>query len=183
MKHSDRIRDLRTPASYRSDITGILVLFLFWLCITASFSVRNMVMGLVFSCLVALMIRRLFGIRIPDDITPAFLLVRFPVFLAVLAWDVLKANINLAYILLRPRLRIDPAIVGFKTELKGDLKKTILANSITITPGTMTLDAQSDELLVHCLTPSQRKRLLEDRHCEHLVLRLFGESGRNRRGD
>ncbi len=155
----------------------MLALFVFWLFITASFSVTNIVLGLAMSLIVTLMIRRIFDIRLPKDITLVFLVMRFPFFLIRLAWDVLRANINLAYILLRPRLEIDPTIVSFKSELRGDFRKTILADSITVTPGTLTLDVKGDELLVHCLTPSHRKGLLQNRHCERMVLRLFKQGG------
>ena len=140
--------------------------------ITASFSPRNIVGGLISSFLVVLLVRLTFRIKLPEDITPLFL-IRFPIFLAVLAWEVFKANINLAWILIRPRLLIEPTIVRFKSELRGDFRNTVLADSITVTPGTLTLDAQGDELLVHCLAPSHKKGLLYERRCEHLVLWLF----------
>ena len=160
-----------------------LFLFLFWIFITASLSLANIILGLIVSFLVALTVRLVFRIRWPEDIASLFFLMRLPIFLAVLTWDVIKANINLAYILLRPRLLIDPKIVRFSSTLQGDFQNTILADTITVTPGTLTLDAQGDELLVHCLAPSHKKGLLADRHSEHLVLWLFKRRGRTYRGD
>ena len=177
MKHKNTTDTGRNTRSYREELVGFLALFVFWMFITASFSLRNIVLGLAASLLVTLVVRYVFRIRLPEDITPLFLLVRFPVFLMVLAWDVIKANINLAYILIRPRLLIDPTIVRFKSELQGDFRNTVLGDSITVTPGTLTLDAQGDELLVHCLTASHKKGLLYDRHCERLVLWLFRQEG------
>jgi len=154
--------------------------FVFWILITASVSPQNMIRGLVVSAVVALISRFVFRIRWPEDITPLFLLVRFPIFMIMLAWEVIKANINLAYILIRPRLMIEPAIVSYRSGLGGEFRKTVLADSITVTPGTLTLDAEGDELQVHCLAPSHKQGLFEGR-CERLVLWLFRQSGQARK--
>ena len=84
----------------------------------------------------------------------------------------IKANLILALVVMRPRLLIDPRIVQFKTKLRGELSRTILADSITLTPGTVTVDAEDDILFVHCLTVSHREGLLQ-RRCERLVAWLF----------
>lgn len=177
MKHRNKAAIWRNARCYSREYVAFCCLFVFWIFITGSFSAGNIVRGLIVSLLVTLMMRLVFRIRLPEDITPRFLLTRFPVFLALLAWEVIKANINLAYILLRPHLLIDPTIVRFKSALRGEFRNTILADTITVTPGTLTLDAQGDELLVHCLAPSHKKGLLEDRSPERLVLWLFARRG------
>ena len=153
-----------------------LLLFLFWIVITASFSFVNVILGLVCSCLTVVIVRLVFHIRLPEDITPLFL-VRLPVFIVIFAWEVLKANLILALIVIKPRLQIDPVIVEFKTELRGDFMRTILAGAITLTPGTLTVDAQDDDFSVHCLAISQRKELCK-RRCERLVAWLFKQKVR-----
>ena len=150
--------------------------FLFWIFITTSFSLANIILGLICSCLTAVIVWLVFRIRLPEDITPLFL-VRLPVFAAVLAWEVIKANLILVLIVIRPRLLIDPVIVRFKTELRGDFRRTILAGSITLTPGTLTVDAQDDDLFVHCLAVSHRAGLFR-RRCERLVAWLFRQRQR-----
>ncbi|MFO7773779.1 MAG: Na+/H+ antiporter subunit E [Dehalococcoidia bacterium] len=166
---------------YWKEYVTFFLLFVFWIIITASFSPRKIVAGLISSFLAVLLVRLIFRIKLPEQITPLFL-IRFPVFLAILAWEVIKANINLAWILIRPRLLIDPTIVRFKSELQEDFRRTIVADTITVTPGTLTLDAQGDELLVHCLAPSHKKGLLEERQPERLVLWLFGQEGQSIKG-
>ncbi len=153
-----------------------LLLFLFWIVITASFSFVNVILGLVCSCLTVVIVRLVFHIRLPEDITPLFL-VRLPVFIVIFAWEVLKANLILALIVIKPRLQIDPVIVEFKTELRGDFMRTILAGAITLTPGTLTVDAQDDDFSVHCLAISHRKELFK-RRCERLVAWLFKQKVR-----
>ena len=70
-------------------------------------------------------------------------------YVTVLFWEVMRANVDVAYRVLHPRMPIRPGIVVIKTSLKSDIAKLILANSITLTPGTFTLDVIGDELLVH----------------------------------
>ena len=61
----------------------------------------------------------------------------------------MSANIDVAYRVIHPKMPINPGIVVIKTVLKQDIAKMILANSITLTPGTFTLDIIDDILLIH----------------------------------
>ena len=75
---------------------------------------------------------------------PAFIF-----YLGVLLIEIVKANIDVAYRVLHPKMPIKPGIVTIRTNLKQDIAKLILANSITLTPGTFTLDIIGDKLLIH----------------------------------
>ena len=70
-----------------------------------------------------------------------------------LIWDVVLANFYVLYIALHPRMEelIDPQFVSIKTSLKDPFSRYLLATSITLTPGTVTLVLEDDELLVHAL--------------------------------
>jgi multicomponent Na+:H+ antiporter subunit E len=72
-------------------------------------------------------------------------------YLPVFLWEIIRANIDVAYRVLHPRLPINPGIVKVKTILKSDTALTFLANSITLTPGTMSVDIDADNgiLYVH----------------------------------
>ena len=72
--------------------------------------------------------------------------------LIILVKDMILANIQVAKIVLSPKMPISPGIVTFKTNLKSPLARTLLANSITLTPGTLTLDVDDDIFVVHYLT-------------------------------
>jgi multicomponent Na+:H+ antiporter subunit E len=69
-------------------------------------------------------------------------------------WEMIKANIHVAAIVLHPLRPIRPGIVKIKTGLTRDTALTILANSITLTPGTFTIDIHpgKGELYIHCIT-------------------------------
>jgi multicomponent Na+:H+ antiporter subunit E len=68
-----------------------------------------------------------------------------PVFL----WEMLKANIEVAYRVVHPRLPINPGIVKVRTSLQSDIAITLLANSITLTPGTMSVDVDKDSAILY----------------------------------
>ena len=75
------------------------------------------------------------------------------VYVLVLAYEVFKANLQVAYIVLHPDLPILPGVVRVRTSLKSSVARAVLANSITLTPGTFTLDLDDAEgvLYVHWL--------------------------------
>ena len=77
-----------------------------------------------------------------------------PVFL----WECFKANIDVAYRVLHPKLPINPGIVKVKTELKTDTGLTFLADSITLTPGTMSVDVDRDNgfLYIHWINVKEK---------------------------
>ena len=71
------------------------------------------------------------------------------IYIIVLVWEIIKANLDVAYRVIHPKMPIKPGILVIKTSLKSDIAKMILANSITLTPGTFTLDIIDDRLLIH----------------------------------
>ena len=70
-------------------------------------------------------------------------------YIFVLFKEIIKANLDVAYRVINPEMPIKPGIVVIKTNLKKNIAKLILANSITLTPGTFTLDIIGDKLLIH----------------------------------
>jgi multicomponent Na+:H+ antiporter subunit E len=64
---------------------------------------------------------------------------------------ILASGVHLTYLILHPRLPLDPRIIRYRTQLTGDTALTIFGNSITLTPGTVTVEIDSDELEVHAL--------------------------------
>lgn len=71
------------------------------------------------------------------------------VFLPLFLWECLKANLDVAYRVLHPSLPIRPGIVKVKTDLKSDTALTFLANSVTLTPGTMTVDVDKEQGILY----------------------------------
>ncbi|WP_347559697.1 Na+/H+ antiporter subunit E [Clostridium sp. AM58-1XD] len=69
----------------------------------------------------------------------------------IAVWEVVKANVEVIRIVLSPRMNIDPVIFYFKTDLKTAGARTALANTITLTPGTITVSIVEDMLCIHAL--------------------------------
>ena len=81
-------------------------------------------------------------------------MLRLPAFWWWLLKEVIKSSLEVARVVLSPSLPIQPELVEFTTREKSDSGKVILGNSITLSPGTVTIDMDGDRLLVHCLTTS-----------------------------
>jgi multicomponent Na+:H+ antiporter subunit E len=75
----------------------------------------------------------------------------FIIYLPALLWEIIKSNIDVAYRVLHPRMPINPGIVRVPVSLQSPYGKTLLANSITLTPGTLTLDVKEQNFYVHWL--------------------------------
>jgi len=74
-----------------------------------------------------------------------------PIFMVVFLWDLVKSNFDVARRVLSPSLPINPGIVEAKTKLKSKMGRLILANSITLTPGTFTIGIEDDTFYIHCI--------------------------------
>ncbi|MBW8054499.1 MAG: hypothetical protein FVQ76_04225 [Nitrospira sp.] len=69
-----------------------------------------------------------------------------------LGWEIVKANLDVARRILDPRLPISPIVIRLKATQKSDLGRVIYANSITLTPGTVSIDIDGEHIEVHALT-------------------------------
>lgn len=122
--------------------------FVLWLLLTASFAVDELVAGLLVSAFIPHLagdrLQILSGLRLTPA-APLHLLRYLGYFLIALV----RANVDVARRVLSPRLPLQPALVEVRTGLQSDLGRLLLANSITLTPGTLTVDLSEDRLLVH----------------------------------
>jgi multicomponent Na+:H+ antiporter subunit E len=154
------VTDLATGAerSVAAPLAAGAVAFGFYLALGDPTDTFDIVTGLASAAVVAAVLGRITFERAPSIGTVAALL-RAVVFLPVLLWAVIRANLALAVVVLHPRLPIDPAVVSVPAP-ESALGRALLANSITLTPGTVTLDVTDDELVVHTLTAATRADLL-----------------------
>ncbi len=92
-------------------------------------------------------------------------------------WEMVKANLHVALIVLDPRRPVRPGIVKIRTELTQDTAITILANSITLTPGTFTVDVDPErrELYIHCITVASSDLEENTRAIGHRFERILKE--------
>ncbi|AMM54788.1 Na+/H+ antiporter subunit E [Pyrococcus kukulkanii] len=125
-----------------------IVLFVIWLFLTASLDPQELLIGAIFSAIVALLTYDIFTTRGLANLHPkrvAYFIAYIPYFL----WAMILANLDVAYRVLHPKRPINPGIVECRTELKNNVGRLALANSITLTPGTITLDVDGDKYFIH----------------------------------
>ncbi|WP_049925859.1 monovalent cation/H+ antiporter subunit E [Halopiger goleimassiliensis] len=87
--------------------------------------------------------------------------VRFACYVPYLLWEIVKANLAVSAVILRPSMPIEPTLTRVNARVRSGLPLTALANSITLTPGTLTVRANDQQLLVHTLIPSAREDLFD----------------------
>jgi multicomponent Na+:H+ antiporter subunit E len=129
-------------------ITVFILSLIFWLLLTFKLTVPNIIVGTVASLICSLIFTRFFISNVYKLLQPHRYF-WFIIYLVVFIWECIKANLDVAYRVLHPAMPIRPGIVKVKTTLKSDLAKTLLANSITMTPGTITVDIIDDYLYIH----------------------------------
>lgn len=129
-------------------LTVFILSMIFWLLLTFRFTVPNLIVGSVASLICSAIFARYYFTGVYKFLQPHRYF-WFLVYLFVFIWACIKANIDVAYRVLHPAMPIKPGIVKIKTTLRSDFAKTLLANSITMTPGTITVDIIGDEMYIH----------------------------------
>jgi len=124
------------------------ILIAIWLALTTTFQWQELSVGIFISLVLALFLNKNY---LKLGLPPISIkrIIFFILYISVLFIEIVKANLDVAYRIIHPKMPIKPGIVIIKTKLKQDIAKMILANSITLTPGTFTLDIKGDELLIH----------------------------------
>lgn len=146
----------------------LLFLYVVWLLLNGALTPEICLLGLGLIALLALPIRVLFGYGLRSELRFWRRLPFFLAFVFVLVWKIFLANLDVLQIILFREKKIHPVLVHCHTCLKSGFCRFLLANSITLTPGTITVSMQDDQLTVHCL----RKDMLED--TEHgVIVRLL----------
>ncbi|MEA3522345.1 MAG: Na+/H+ antiporter subunit E [Campylobacterota bacterium] len=124
-----------------------VLLFVMWLILTSNLHVDNILVGLGVSFSIALLYAKLFKHNSFEFINPFW----FGMYVLVLLKNLVVSNIQIAKRTLSKDMQLAPAIVAVETKLKSDWKKLLLANSITLTPGTLTLDVKDNMLYIHVI--------------------------------
>lgn len=131
-----------------------LIVFIFalivWFALTDIKNYQEIIIGIVISALITLVAGHfLITTEKSQHIIKRSL--HFLLYIIKFFWEMIKANLEVAYLVIHPMLPIKPGIVKIRTKLSKDSAITILSNSITLTPGTLTIDVNKDkqELYIH----------------------------------
>ena len=129
-----------------------LIMFGFWILLSGKFDLFHLTLGVISSALVSFLSADLFMYEQGKNRLSTGL--RFLMYLPWLLYQILLSTLHVTFLALHPKMkdRIDPTIVTFKTILKTDLAKVALANSITLTPGTITIRIEDQVFYVHAIS-------------------------------
>lgn len=128
-----------------------VIFFLIWIIFNGQFTLEIAAFGLVIAGALYWFICKFMDYRPRNDLVLCkrfFLIIHY---IFVLVKEILKANIAVFKMVYSAKYQIEPVVVHFTTTLSSTFARVLLANSITLTPGTITVSLSNDEYVVHCL--------------------------------
>ena len=134
-------------------IYTFLIMFGFWILLSGKFDLFHLTLGILSSALVALLSTDILmhDTRKNDRLAIAFRLLSY---IPWLLYQIVLSTLHVTFLALHPKMKdqIDPTIVTFKTKLQGSIAQVALANSITLTPGTITIRIEDGVFYVHAIS-------------------------------
>lgn len=127
---------------------GLLIL---WIILNGKCTLEIVIFGMVICAAAYAFSCKVMGFSVKRDIR---MMKKIPLaiqYVIILIIEILKANKQVLHFIMTPQLQVEPEIVHFKTNLRSQLSRVILANSITLTPGTITVRLTGKDYYVHCL--------------------------------
>jgi len=138
-------------AKLKNYIISFLILLFLWILWNNTLDLTILLIGVGLSAIIP----GLFNMISSDVFSQIKLspkaIIYTPVYIIVFLWELVKSNFDVARRVLSPSLPINPGIVEAKTKLKSKMGRLILANSITLTPGTFTIGIEDDTFYIHCI--------------------------------
>lgn len=168
------------PFSFANLIISILVLSIIWVGMSGFLDALHLFYGAVSIALVILVNYQLKRKNFFEDELVYWSSLRYFRGIYYVFWlliQILKSGFNIALIILHYRMPVQPYVVRFKADLPNTQAKVILGNSITLTPGTLTVDIQDDLFTVHALTPESYQSIVSDEMPKQ-VLAMFSSASR-----
>lgn len=167
------VKPKRSPLTF---IITFLVLIFFWVVFSGKFDLFHLTLGVI-SCLLICWATSSVLLIVPDRFSRlARLWTGFFVYIPWLIWQIILANIHVLKIVLSPDMdqRINPQIIKFKSRIKDTIGLVTFANSITLTPGTITIAVNLyGDMAIHAIDDESAAALPGD--MEKMVAKLFGE--------
>jgi multicomponent Na+:H+ antiporter subunit E len=130
-----------------------LTLFIIWLIANNTLALDSAIAGMVISAFIAMAFAAFSQVYSVVRWSPT-VIYYYLMYLSVFLIELVKANFSVMLLVFSPRINIRPAIVEIKTELKSPMGRLALANTITLTPGTLVVDIKDDSLFIHWINIS-----------------------------
>ena len=128
-----------------------ILLLLIWFIFNGKITWELTVLGMILCACIYFFMCRFMDYSLKKDISLMRLSVSFLYYTGVLIVEIIKSNLQVMHLTLTDREIVEPVIISYRTRLRSKLGRVILANSITLTPGTITISLEEDELVIHCL--------------------------------
>lgn len=151
-----------------------LALLVFWIVLASRIGLAELIVGAVAVLLVVAYSLDLVFTKHEATKLTLKTLIRFFVLLVTLIKEMIIANLHVAKIVLSPSLPVDPGFVKIKQPLKKELNQALFGNAITLTPGTLTVDLNKDEIVIHALKV-EYAHAIENGPIQKAFIRLEGE--------
>lgn len=132
----------------KNQLVLFLILIFFWMLWNNNLKFDRWISGIIFSVVIIALFAKKITVFEGVKLTPAGLLWSL-YYILVFIWAVIRANVDVFLRVLDPKLPIKPGIVKVETCLKSPIARMILANSITLTPGTFVVDMKDSALYIH----------------------------------
>lgn len=132
----------------------LLLFFMAWIIFNGNFTLEIVLFGVVIALGMFAFICKFMDYSIQKELRFYKLVPVFIQYVFLLVKEIVQANLSVFRMILSRREIVEPVIVRVHTNLKSETTRVILANSITLTPGTITVSMTDDDLLVHCLDKS-----------------------------
>ncbi|MBQ2955890.1 MAG: Na+/H+ antiporter subunit E [Clostridia bacterium] len=150
-----------------------IIFFLLWIIFNERVTMEIVYFGLGISALLYLFIVFFMDYSPKKEWAAVRKIPKFLKYIYTLLVEIFKANVGVMHFILSPKYEVEPQLVYFKTKLKKDVERVLLANSITLTPGTITVSSEEDLMCVHCLDKTLADGL-EDSEFEKQLLEMEG---------
>lgn len=151
-----------------------LLFFFAWIIFNGNITLEIILFGVVIAAVVLAFMCKFMDYSLKKEMNVYKKSIWFLVYAVVLIREIIKANLAIIPRILTVEEEMEPVIVTFRTTLKSDFTKMLLANSITLTPGTITVSLEGDEYTIHCLDTSLAEGL-ENSDLEKALKKMDGE--------
>lgn len=136
-----------------------VLFFLAWIIFNGNITLEIVIFGVVIAAAVLAFMCKFMDYSLKKEANVYKKSICFLVYIVLLIREIIKANLAIIPRILTVEEEMEPVIVKFRTSLKSDFARMLLANSITLTPGTITVSMDGDEYTIHCLDASLAESL------------------------
>lgn len=131
-----------------------LLYFILWVIFNGNITLEICLFGLVIAALVFAFTCKFMDYSLEKEKLLLLRSGKFLRYVVILVIEIVKANFAVIHMILSEREETEPALVSFHSDMKSDVGRALLANAITLTPGTITVSLEGSDYVVHCLDES-----------------------------